>query len=117
MSSLGLAKYRSAMKTIEITTWINDPYELVREVARCVYELAERQYPNAVDGNVFYWGRKTQKLLLEEFDAAERNLDELIPKHLPIQMLYDDLEKWAAAMLELYRRYHDFLNQRRKQVV
>lgn len=109
-----MAKYRSAIKNIEIPTWIDDHYQLFREVAQQVYELAERQYPNAVDGNVFYWGRKTQKLLLEEFDAAERNLDELMPKPLPIRMLYDDLEKWAAATLELYHRYHDFLNQRKR---
>ena len=114
MSSFGMAKYRSAIKTIEIPTWINDPYHLFREVALRVYKLAERQYPDAVDCDVFSWGRKTQKLLTEERDVAERNLDDLMPKCLPATMLYDDLKQWAAATLELYRRYHDYLNQRKR---
>jgi len=118
MNSLGMAKYQAGKPRVEIPLGIDNPSMLINEVARLAFEYGVRHYDLSAEDLVYNWGRETQKLLTEERDQLEADLDELLRTKAPIDRIRNNLQLWANNVLELYRRYQQYRLQQscRKQV-
>jgi len=117
MSSFGLAKYQAEKPRVEIPLGIDDPSMLINEVAKRVFEYGVEHYGLSAEDLVYHWGRKTQKLLTEERDQLETELDELLRTEAPIDRIRKNLLAWANNVLELYQRHCQYrLQQSRRRV-
>ena len=111
MSSFGLAKYQAEKPRVEIPLGIDNPSMLINEVAKRVFEYGVDHYGLSAEDLVYNWGRKTQKLLTEERDQLETELDELLRTEASIDRIRKNLFAWSNNVLELYQRHCQYRQQ------
>ena len=109
---LGTAKYEMRPR-LRLPDIYEEAAELVNDGFMRVYEWG-RKYCGVTEDNlvqIYAWGRETQKLLAEERLNIEAEIDDLMRKKAPVDLVRAAMQRWADNVCELYQRHFDYRRQ------